>query len=64
MWSVRGKDGERRDMIDSFDKWKKVLLIIFLAVFLWAVVMITIMSFYEMGEPHYCPNCGSVIGEE
>lgn len=51
-------------MIDSFDKWKKALLIIFLAVFLWAVAMITIMSFYEMREPHYCPNCGSVIERE
>ena len=51
-------------MNDSFDKWIKVLLTIFVVVFLWSVVMMTVMSFYEMKEPQYCPNCGSVIEEE
>lgn len=60
-----GTEGEEKEeMMDGFDKWIKVLLTILVVIFLWSVVMMTVMSFHEMREPQYCPNCGSVIEGE
>ena len=53
-------------MMDSFDKWAKVLLTILVIALIWVIVILTITSFHAMKNVR-CPNCGAYItdgGEE
>ena len=60
-----GTEGEEEEEImDSMERWAKVVLTIVVIILAWVVIMMTVTAFHEMREPQYCSNCGSVIEGE